>query len=57
MILATYSNLAFFFKRVRKNSNNRGLLDFLKHSEEFKTLKIHVSTPDLTKIPFFNEDL
>jgi NAD(P)H-dependent FMN reductase len=42
---------------VRKNSNNRGLVESLTHSEEFKALGIQVHAPDLSEIPFFNEDL
>ena len=39
---------------VRKNSNNRGLVESLTHSEEFKALGIQVHAPDLSEIPFFN---
>jgi NAD(P)H-dependent FMN reductase len=43
-----------FIGSVRKSSNNRGLVESLIHSEEFKALGIRVHTPDLSEIPFFN---
>jgi len=46
-----------FVGSVRKNSNNRGLVEALTQAEEFKSLGIQVHTPDLSEIPFFNEDL
>lgn len=45
-----------FVGSIRKNSNNRGLVEALVNAEEFKALGIQVHTPDLSEIPFFNED-
>ena len=42
---------------LRKNSNNKGLVEALVNAPEFKALGIRFHTPDLGEIPFFNEDL
>jgi hypothetical protein len=45
-----------FMGSLRKNSNNKGLIEALINSPEFKELGISVHTPNLEAIPFFNED-
>lgn len=49
-------NVLVLVGSLRRQSYNRGLVNYLLENQEFKTSGIKAHVPNLSQIPFYNQD-